>query len=63
MIETKLLLTYREAWEMLGYSRSRFYAEVAAGRIKTLPTRSGMRIVPAELEDYVRLLQRERDRG
>jgi excisionase family DNA binding protein len=48
-----LLLDIREACSQLRISRTKFYSEMAAGRIETV-TLGSRRLVPsAALEDYV----------
>lgn len=54
-----LLLRYQQAWQALGFSRSRFFTEVRLGRIPVLQTPAGPRVKVSDLEAYIAMLECE----
>ena len=59
--EWPLLLRYQQAWEALGYGRTRFMRELKRGRIPVLRTPAGPRIKTADLLAYIERLEREQE--
>jgi Helix-turn-helix domain len=54
-----LLYTVREVLTMLRMSRTQFYAQVNAGRLRIVKQGSSTRVTTGDLAAYVRLLQQE----
>lgn len=56
---TKALYRVEEAMEVLSLSRSRFYKEVAAGRLHIVKSGRATRVTAEDIADFVALLKAE----
>jgi excisionase family DNA binding protein len=58
-VPERLLYPVEEALQLLGLGRSKFYEEVAAGRLRVVKVGRTTRVAAPDLDGYVALLRTE----